>query len=228
MNRLVTAAMADLDTPKAAAARRLIRAVNPSANVTVIEKPLQTSESLDSLKDVDVIFGCVDNDGARLVLNDFAVAYRIPYFDVATGIEPGKNGIDTIGGRVSIVLPNHPCLNCMHEIDNNEASYFLSSHEDQHNQIQRGYISGIDIPAPSVVSLNAVVSSVAINEFAVLISGIRGINVFTQYDLLGNISGGNIPSQRLSPMLHKKRKGCVTCSHSGSGDTIFIERYSVS
>src|SRR5205823_1913227 len=67
MNRLVTAAAADVDTPKGILARRAILAIAPEASVEWVEDPLPTREAMDALKGVDVLFGCVDNDGARLV-----------------------------------------------------------------------------------------------------------------------------------------------------------------
>lgn len=225
MNRLVTATMADVGTPKAIPAQRLIKNVAPTAQVITIEDELQSSLALETLKGVDIIFGCVDNDGARLILNDFAVAYRIPYFDVATGIDATSGQVESIGGRLAIVLPGGPCLSCMYEIDDKEAAYFLSSPEKQSEQLDRGYITGVDVPAPSVVSLNALISAVAVNEFAVFVSGIRNINVFSEYDLLGNISSRSIPAQWLSPTLQKRRDGCVTCSYSGKGDSVHLQRF---
>lgn len=52
-----------------------------------------------ALQSVDLLFGCVDNDGPRLLLNRFAVSNSIPYFDVASGIYPTEDGY-AAGGRL--------------------------------------------------------------------------------------------------------------------------------
>ena len=74
-----------------------------------------------------MIFGCVDNDGARLVLNELALAYRIPYFDLGVGINATDGVVSEAGGQVTAVVPSGPCLNCMDLIDREEASYILAS-----------------------------------------------------------------------------------------------------
>lgn len=219
MNRLVTATLADLDTPKTIIGRRLIRSVAPDAEVRIINQKVSTKIALDSIKGADMIWGCVDNDGARLILNDTAVAFRIPYIDVATGIHIEDKSITSIGGRVAVIIPNNPCLNCMYEIDQGEASFFLASHSEQQERINRGYITGVDLPDPSVVSLNATVSTIAVNEFACFVSGIRPINLYTEYDLL---------KQEIYQIGQKSRDGCITCSCSGCGDRIDLGRFILS
>lgn len=51
----------------------------------------------------DLIFGCLDNIKARLHVNAHAYYRRIPYIDGAT---------DGMNGKVQVVLPDGPCLQC--------------------------------------------------------------------------------------------------------------------
>jgi len=224
MNRLVTAGAADLDTPKGILARRLIKSVAPTARVDLIEENLCSSAALEKLKGVDVIFGCVDNDGARLVLNELALAYRIPYFDIAVGIDAASGKVDSAGGRIAIVLPEGPCLHCMGEIDREEAAFFLSSPDEKHFQIERGYVKGLNVRAPSVVMLNGAAANAAVTEFAVWFSGLRTIATYIEIDLLG--VGRARKGQWIAPTLFAKKPGCIQCIASGMGDQIDIERYS--
>lgn len=223
MNRLVTATAADLGTAKGILARRLIRSIAPDARVTAIPPRIQLVEALDALKGVDILLGCVDNDGARLILNELALAYQIPYFDVAVGIEAENGNIMTAGGRLCVVVPGGPCLNCMREIDPEEARFFLSTREEQALQIARGYVRGMDIKAPSVVSLNATLAAVAVNELAVFVSGVRPVHVYTEFDLLG--VGRPRKSQWVTPRRVERDPGCVHCPVAGTGDAARIERY---
>jgi molybdopterin-synthase adenylyltransferase len=225
MNRLVTAAAADIGTAKVVLGRRLIKSVAPDATVTAIAAQLQTSTVLDALKGVDVLFGCFDNDGARLILNELAVAYGIPYFDLAVGIEAEAGAVASAGGRVAVVLPGGPCLHCMDEIDPTEAAFFLSSPEQQAFQVAHGYVRGMDVKAPAVVSLNAAVAAAATNEFAMYVSGLRPVQVYTDLDLLG--VGRSVKSQWLGPLRMGPKPGCVQCGMAEAGDAAGTERYGV-
>lgn len=223
MNRLVTATAADIGTLKAILARRLVRAVAPDAKVETIPKELQSAEVLDALKGVDVIFGCVDNDGARVVLNELALAYNIPYFDLGVGIDAEDGRVDGAGGRLAVVLPGGPCLYCMDQIDGDEARYWLAS-EDQRDFMRRqGYVKGMDIRAPSVAALNAALAAAAVSELAVYISGIRPVQPLTELDLLG--VGRAVKAQWLTPVRAEKKPRCPVCEVAGTGDSTNIERY---
>jgi molybdopterin/thiamine biosynthesis adenylyltransferase len=224
-NRTVTATPADLDTAKAIVARRVIRSVAPDATAHALVADLREPRSLDALTGVDVIVGCVDNDGARLILNELAVAYGIPYFDLAVGIDAENGTINQAGGRLAVVLPGGPCLLCMDEIDRIEARYFLSTPEQQAEQRRRGYVTGMDVPAPSVVSLNGTLASLAINELALYVSGARPVNPLTELDLLG--IGRPLPAQWVVPQRVERNPGCVTCSQGGVGDAASLGRYAI-
>lgn len=224
LNRVVTGTPADIGTPKVDLAQRLIQTLDPQARVLPLELPLQSKKALDALKGVDILFGCVDNDGARLILNELALAYSIPYIDVGVGIDAKNGTVSTAGGRVAVVLPGGPCLNCMGQIDSREAAFFLASPEEQVTQIRRGYVTGMNVHAPAVVTLNAIMVAVAINEFAVLVSGLRPPTPLIEYDLLG--SGRATKSQWLTPSRVKQEAACIECTLAGIGDRAgLIERY---
>lgn len=222
MNRLVTATATDIKILKVILARRLIRAVAPDAEVHVIQKELQSSEALDALKGVDVLLGCVDNDGARAVLNELAIAYHVPYFDLAVGIDAEKGRVKSAGGRLAAVVPGGPCLNCMGEIDVDEARYWLATAEQREFMRRQGYVRGMDVTAPSVVALNAAVAAAAASEIAVYVSGLRPVSPLSEIDLLG--LGRTVKSQWQTPIRVAKKPGCPVCEMSGAGDRAEIER----
>lgn len=223
MNRQVTAFSADIGKSKAVLGGQLIQSVAPHAIVKAIRAKVQSTEALDALKGVDLLFGCFDNDAPRLILNELALAYCIPYFDLAVGIDVEKGKVSIAGGRVAAVLPGGPCLNCMDEIDSEEARFFLSSPDEQVSQVARGYVRGMDVKAPSVVSLNGLIAAAATNEFAIYVSGLRPVNLYTELDILG--VGRQIKGQWLSPRRVHSKPGCVQCAAAGTGDATSIERY---
>ena len=121
----------------------------------------QAIDQQQILQGVDVIFGCVDNDGARVVLNEIALAYDIPFFDLGVGIEAKEGHVEAAGGRLATVLPGGPCLYCMNQIDTDEARYWLSTEEQREFMRRQGYVAGMNIAAPSVVALNAALAAAA-------------------------------------------------------------------
>lgn len=225
LNRTVTAIPADLGTNKAIIARRAAKTIAPDSEVRAYAVDLRDPAALDMLKGVDVIFGCIDNDGARLILNELAVAYAIPYVDLGVGIDAADGAVGEIGGRVAIVLPGGPCLNCMHEIDRAEARYHLSNPAEQAHARKNGYVTGLDVPAPSVVSLNGAIASIAVNELALYLTGARPVQIYSELDLLG--TGRTKPGQWLTPRLTEPNPECLTCTLASHGDAIAIDRYAL-
>lgn len=223
MNRLVTARRRDVGRLKTSLTSRLILGVAPQATIVSVDADLRSSKAIDELRGCDVIFGCLDNDGGRLVLNEVAVAYRIPYVDLAVGIEAKDGSVSQAGGRVVVVTPNGPCLDCLHEIDSHEAGYFLSSGAQRERARNFGYVSGMDEPAPSVVSVTAMIAAVAANELVVWVTGVRQLNVYTELDLLG--IGRGRGAQWVTPRKVEQDPNCVTCTLSGVGDGGSFERY---
>jgi molybdopterin/thiamine biosynthesis adenylyltransferase len=86
----------------------------------------------------------------------------ISLIDLGIDIECSEEGkIRTAGGHVLIILPDGPCLTCMG---------ILTPEALQRESEQVGYISGQNIPNPSVISLNGVVASLAVTEFISLLT----------------------------------------------------------
>lgn len=223
MNRVVTASAADVDTAKTVAARRTIRSVRPAARVHTLSCRVPSEEAFGRLKEVDVVVSCVDNDGARLVLNELCLAYRIPLLDLGVGIDAENGVVDSAGGRVAVVLGDGPCLNCMGEIDAAEARYFLETPAQRARTAELGYVGGLDAPSPSVVTLNTAIAGCAGNEFLMLISGVRAPSPFIELDLLGLVRP--LASQWLTPRRVESLEGCVQCAMRGLGDDANLDRY---
>lgn len=95
-NRFVIATEVDLGRLKVDVAREYIHRVQPSAEVITIADSLVSAEALDALSKVGFVFGCVDNDGPRLVLLEFCCAKQKPYLDLAADVPAPR----AFGGRV--------------------------------------------------------------------------------------------------------------------------------
>lgn len=175
LNRLVGATPMDVEngTLKVDVASRLVASVDPSARPEIHGTDLRVAETLSALKSCDVVFGGVDNDGARLVLTELTAAYRIVYIDCATDFPLVESGPPQFGGRVVVARPGKLCLLCAREIDPETAKVELESRETRAVRELHGYGLGPSVPSPAVISLNGVVANAAITEFLCLVTGLR-------------------------------------------------------
>lgn len=195
--------------------QRLAQLIDPSIAVKTVPDSFLSNPALDALRDADVAFGCVDNDGVRHVLNEACLAYDKPLFDLASDVpEPGR-----YGGRVVVVWGKGGCLHCRGMIDGEEARRFLSPAESLENEaavygVHRDILGDA---GPSVVSINGVIASLAVTEFMVAVTGMRAPRTHLEYR--GHIG---VVGNRTD----KPAEGCYYCNKiRGSGNSANIQRY---
>lgn len=198
LRRLVGSRRRDVDTTlKVQVAKRLARDVRPSVRVMAIPEEFPSARSLEALRTVDVLIGCVDGWDVRDDLNSFALQNRIPYIDIGAVVTPptGRLGI-RISGQVSIVLPGGPCLRCMGIITDERVEHA--------RQIRRGYLVGE--PEPQVVSVNGALASEAVTAALMLIGGADSYAAWRRY----LYPPGLLREVNASPV-----RDCPTCRGAG-------------
>lgn len=126
-----------------------------------------------AIRSGDVVFGCLDLEGARLVLNDVCTAFGQSYIDLASEVIPGEE--PEYGGRVCVSMNGDGCIQCLNVLDTKEAGADLAGEAERRNRktlygVDRGLLGRI---GPSVVSINGVIVSLAVTEFMVSITGLR-------------------------------------------------------
>ena len=216
LNRLVGTTRKDVGGTKVGVAKRQIRRINPMARVRALQGNIRDATDNEAVLGADVLFGCVDTDAGRLVLNELAVAYLIPFIDCGVGISVSEGAITEAGGRTILWVPGRPCLLCCKEINPQVAAEELESAEQREFRRLHGYVTGADVPEPAVVSLNGTVASLAVTEFLALVTGIRPSQHYTYYDML---------EQRVGPRIVKRLNTCPVCSLEGIGRQANLERY---
>jgi molybdopterin/thiamine biosynthesis adenylyltransferase len=177
MNRVVIAHDADVAarTSKVDAARRLILAVQPTAEVQVSSTYLNDPRAQRLLARTDVVFGCVDNDLARLHLSGICSRHARPMLDLATDTHT-EGEATTYGGRV-VYCAGRGCLVCL-QVLNQETlarASFSESQHSAHRQIYGVTEAALEGTGPMVVSINGVVASLAITEFIAHVTGLRPV-----------------------------------------------------
>jgi hypothetical protein len=194
---------------------RTVGLIDPTIRVRPVHTPFPSLDSLAALRKADYVFGCVDGDGPRFILNEACIAFNKPLFDLASDVpEPGA-----YGGRVVAVLRDGGCLHCRGVLDAKEVRRYLSPVEALENEdavygIRR---SALGETGPSVVSINGVVASLAVTEFMAAVSGLREPARHLEYrGHLGTVS----------KRVDKPSAGCYLCEGlRGLGDAAQLERY---
>lgn len=186
----------------------MIKSIDPAATVTTFASAFPTAQSAAALKTVDVLFGCVDTHGSRLLLNTFAVQYMLPYIDIGVGIDADADGkVTEAGGQYRVVMPGGFCLECVRAINPTAASNDLLSPDQRKVHQQRGYIPSEDTPAPSVVFLNGTLASLAVAEF---------LNILTGYRAPQRLSYYFLHDQTMRAVdIHDRRADCAACLPTG-------------
>jgi len=114
LNRLIGGTVADVKVtrPKTEIAARVIRLLQPEAQITVIRSRWQDDPL--PLRTCDVIFGCVDGFAERRELEIAARRYLIPLIDIGMDVQPSVGGQPPrMGGQVILSMPGDLCMTCM-------------------------------------------------------------------------------------------------------------------
>ncbi len=182
-NRLVGAREDDPipGTRKVDIAKRTAQAIDSAIDLDTVFDSFVSERGFDALIGADYVFGCLDSEGARLVLTELCAAYVKPYVDVSSDIIPG-DPVD-YGGQLCIAWSGDGCLSCTGVLDRAEAGIDLAG---PHAKRRRGDIYGVPTntlaaSGPSVVSINGVVASVAVTEFMLGVTGVRAPNLLLTY-----------------------------------------------
>jgi molybdopterin-synthase adenylyltransferase len=204
LNRLVGATPSDVGMPKAAAATRLIRGINPQATVKSIRRDVTDISVAETLIGRDAIFGCTDSHASRTILNQLAYQYYVPLFDVGVGIVVSEGLVTHISGRVQMAAPGLACLVCGGVIDP------VAVRRELQSPIQRAadpYITGQNEPQPAVISLNSTVASLAVTMFMSVFTSVPGEARLQYYNgIAGVVRSAEVQAD----------PSCVVCSRSGA------------
>jgi molybdopterin/thiamine biosynthesis adenylyltransferase len=170
---------------------RRIHSIDPEIRIVKVADTLISQAAFDSIIRSNYVFGCLDSDGVRLVLNELCSAYALPYLDLATDIPRGERA--RYGGRVCFNTGTG-CLVCLDQLDLAEAQRELGGEPLKRLRegiygVERDLLSDV---GPSIVSINGVIASLAVTEFALAVSGIRPpMRLITYYAHLGKVCVNN-------------------------------------
>jgi molybdopterin-synthase adenylyltransferase len=208
-NRFIGARISDPvpGSRKVFLAHRLISETNPDVRVITIPHTLVSPIAFAAIKEADWVFGCLDDDGPRYVLNELCSAYSKPYIDLASDVpEPG-----VYGGHVFVNVRGDGCLSCCDLLDEKAFTTYVSTPEDR---AVRDKIYGVPIEAladnkgPSVSPINGVIAAVAAVEFMVAVTGMRNPKKMFNYRAFqGRLLNDDTPGRKANCQFCEKIRG---------------------
>jgi molybdopterin/thiamine biosynthesis adenylyltransferase len=210
LNRLLGVGSSSVGQLKVEVYRQLIERIAPNTRVTALPVSVYSETGVYYAKGADLLIGCVDNYGARLVLNQLAARYLLPFIDAGTGIKlPSATRANlSVGGQVQVVLPGTGCLECRGMIDTNRAKFDLATEAEQAYERAHGY--GTEEVAPSVIPLNGVTASLLVHEVLCLLSGQAMVKEQSPGAILYNALSRGVAPARFPPVPQ-----CPTCGKDG-------------
>lgn len=136
---------------------------------------LGTDVPVEEVEGCDVVMSCVDRHTPRALLNRLAYAKAVPMIDMGSAFRVDHTGRIVAGaGRVVVVGPDRRCLACWGHIDPARLRVEALSAEERATEAEAGYVSGADVPQPSVVAFNTMIAGAAVIELLRLVTGFAG------------------------------------------------------
>jgi hypothetical protein len=134
--------------------------------VEIFEERVDTFEAVALLSTCDVVFDCVDSVEGRDILNRIATFYNLPYFDLGVRLDAdGQGGVASVSAGVHYLKPGGSSLKSRGVYTDADlyAEYLKRTdpafYEDQ---LQRGYVRGVRVERPAVISINTAVAAAAV------------------------------------------------------------------
>jgi hypothetical protein len=171
LNRILNSTNADAQSArsKVSVVQETAQRIGLGTEAITYEADLQNVAVIQALSQCDVIFGCMDSVDGRHLLNKLATYYLIPYVDMGVRIDAdGKGGVDAINGAVHYIKPGGSSLlsrGVYSGVDLEAASIRRHTPEQYADRLEEGYIKGVRVDQPAVISVNMQIASTAFNEF---------------------------------------------------------------
>ena len=204
LNRVVGATKRDIGRAKTEVAQRYLEDFRPDVSVRAVVANVVHDRVARELTEADLIFSCTDSHGSRSVIQQVAYQYMIPCIDIGSTIAQSQGRITGIFGRVQCLSPGLACLWCSSLLDSAQVRRDMSS--DVERRLDP-YIVGGGEPAPSVISLNGTLVSMAVSMV---------LGLVTDAPIDGRYLIYNASSSTLRSVKRAADPTCFICSKVGA------------
>ena len=146
---------------KVTVAKRVALEANPAIHYEAVASDVTEPRVAEKLIDCDAIFLAADSMRARLVINAICHQYLIPTWQVGAKVSHDDSGnVQDVFSVVRELVPGQSCLWCNELID---ATRLAEEAVSQRQREAQRYVD--EVPAPSVITLNAVATAHAVNQY---------------------------------------------------------------
>lgn len=178
LNRIINSKAKDVGFPKVSVLENAIEEIGLGTLVKKYQANLYDSkEAMLELISSDVILGCVDSAEGRHLISQISNFYVIPYFDLGVRlIADGKGGVNTVVGSIHYIQPGMSSLlsRGLYTVERLRAEGLQRTDPTAYNeQVKQKYVQGVVVDRPAVISLNMLISSLAILELLNRLHGFK-------------------------------------------------------
>lgn len=213
LSRVVGATAADVKTglPKTQIAVRHAHEMAIKTVIDAISEDVTKESVAKTLRDCDFIFLAADSMRARLLVNALVHQYLIPAVQIGAKIRPNASGsLEDAMSAVRHIRPRHGCLWCNGLIDPVQLAIEAKTDEERKDQAY-----GVNVPNPSVITLNAVAAAHAVNDFLFDFLNIRPQKKDTAYQHFHFLKGA------VKHVIPRRDSSCSECGRRfGMGDAM--------
>lgn len=165
VTRVYGSTSADQGRPKVEILAEHAKRIAPDGHYEAVQSSITDARVARRLAEVDLIFGCTDDNAGRLILSRVPTYLLTPVIDCGVLISSGDGGqITGIDGRVTMVSPEGACLLCRGRIDVARAGAELM-HPAEHLRLEtEGYAPALPGIEPAVVTFTTLVAATAVSE----------------------------------------------------------------
>jgi hypothetical protein len=170
INRIVGTTDSDVKhrRPKVLALAEHVRSLGTGTVVEGLEGTLFEESIARKIASCDIVFGCMDSVEGRDRLNRLATFYSLPYIDLGVRLDSdGEGGISNVCGNVNYLIPGGSSLlsrSCYSPESLRVDQLRRRDPKQFQSEMEEGYIKGVKVESPAVISVNGFCATMAINE----------------------------------------------------------------
>jgi molybdopterin/thiamine biosynthesis adenylyltransferase len=203
LSRIVGSVPTDVGAKKVAVLERLVTRIDPTINFHPVDGDIADLDVAQRLLDCDFIFLATDTITSRLVFNAIVHRYLIPGIQIGAKVDLDDRGdVSQVYVAVRPVVPDRGCLDCNSMLDPMALQQEARSDEERRAQ---NYLSEPDVVDPSVISLNGLGASHAVNVMFLWATGLAQPTLLDHRLFLAT-------SGEALAVTNQKRPDCLFCS----------------
>lgn len=165
VTRVYGSTLNDVGRPKVEVLRDHLSRIAPDLACSTIRGMVTVKSVAETLRAVDVVFGCTDDNAGRLVLSRLSTFLLTPVIDVGVLLSSDRAGALTgIDGRVTTLTPGAGCLVCRDRVDMARAAAEMRTPQERQKLADEGYAPALGQTEPAVVAFTTAVAAAAVNE----------------------------------------------------------------